>query len=61
MLDVVVIGAGPAGALAALRAADPCARTARITRDEFGGMAANELFKSRSMNSRPLSLRFIDA
>src|SRR5687768_18025349 len=42
MLDVVVIGAGPAGALSALRAADLGARTALVTRDEFGGMAAND-------------------
>jgi pyruvate/2-oxoglutarate dehydrogenase complex dihydrolipoamide dehydrogenase (E3) component len=42
MLDVIVIGAGPEGLLAALRAADPGARTALITRDEFGGMAAND-------------------
>jgi pyruvate/2-oxoglutarate dehydrogenase complex dihydrolipoamide dehydrogenase (E3) component len=42
MLDVIVIGAGPAGALATLRAADLGARTALITRDEFGGMAAND-------------------
>jgi pyruvate/2-oxoglutarate dehydrogenase complex dihydrolipoamide dehydrogenase (E3) component len=42
MLDVIVIGAGPAGVLAALRAADLGARTAIITRDEFGGMAAND-------------------
>ena len=37
MLDVIIIGAGPAGVLAALRAADLGARTALITRDEFGG------------------------
>jgi pyruvate/2-oxoglutarate dehydrogenase complex dihydrolipoamide dehydrogenase (E3) component len=42
MLDVVVIGAGPAGVVAALRAADLGAKTALITRDEFGGMAAND-------------------
>jgi len=40
--DVIVIGAGPAGAIAALRAADLGARTALIARDEFGGMAAND-------------------
>ena len=42
MLAVIVIGAGPAGVLAALRAADLGARTALVTRDEFGGMAAND-------------------
>ena len=42
MFDIIVIGAGPAGVLAALRAADLGARTALITRDEFGGMAAND-------------------
>ncbi|HUL65158.1 MAG TPA: NAD(P)/FAD-dependent oxidoreductase [Burkholderiaceae bacterium] len=42
MLDVVVIGAGPAGVVAALRAADLGARTALVTRDAFGGMAAND-------------------
>jgi dihydrolipoamide dehydrogenase len=42
MLDVVVIGAGPAGVVAALRAADLGAKTALVTRDEFGGMAAND-------------------
>ena len=42
MIDVIVIGAGPAGVLAAFRAADLGARTALVTRDEFGGMAAND-------------------
>lgn len=40
--DVVVIGAGPAGTAAALRAGDLGAKTALITRDAFGGMAAND-------------------
>ena len=40
--DVLVIGAGPAGVVAALRAADAGAKTALVTRDEFGGMAAND-------------------
>lgn len=42
MIDVLVIGAGPAGVLAALRAADLGAQSALVTRDEFGGMAAND-------------------
>src|SRR5687768_7851813 len=42
MLDVIVIGAGPAGVVAALRAGDLGARTALVTRDQFGGMAAND-------------------
>ena len=42
LLDVVVIGAGPAGVLAALRAGDLGAKTALVTRDQFGGMAAND-------------------
>jgi pyruvate/2-oxoglutarate dehydrogenase complex dihydrolipoamide dehydrogenase (E3) component len=42
MLDVLVIGAGPAGVVAALRTADLGAKTALIARDEFGGMAAND-------------------
>jgi dihydrolipoamide dehydrogenase len=42
MFDVIVIGAGPAGVVAALRTADLGAKTALITRDEFGGMAAND-------------------
>ncbi len=40
MIDVIVLGAGPAGVLAALRAADLGARTVLISRAEFGGMAA---------------------
>ena len=42
MIDVLVIGAGPAGVVAALRAGDLGARTTLITRDHFGGMAAND-------------------
>ena len=42
MVDIIVIGAGPAGVLAALRAADLGARTTLVTRAEFGGMAAND-------------------
>src|SRR3954451_16549937 len=40
--DIVVIGAGPAGVVAALRAAELGAGTALLARDEFGGMAAND-------------------
>jgi pyruvate/2-oxoglutarate dehydrogenase complex dihydrolipoamide dehydrogenase (E3) component len=40
--DVIVIGAGPAGAVAALRAADLGARTVLVTGASFGGMAAND-------------------
>jgi pyruvate/2-oxoglutarate dehydrogenase complex dihydrolipoamide dehydrogenase (E3) component len=40
--DALVIGAGPAGAVAALRAADLGARTVLVTSSEFGGMAAND-------------------
>src|SRR3954453_3597412 len=42
MIDIIVIGAGPAGVLAALRAADLGARTVLVSRAEFGGMAAND-------------------
>jgi len=42
MTDVVVIGGGPAGMTAALRAADLGAKTVLVTRDDFGGMAAND-------------------
>lgn len=36
------MGGGPAGVVAALRAADAGAKTTLVTRDEFGGMAAND-------------------
>ena len=42
MADVIIIGAGPAGVVAALRAADLGARTTLVTRQEYGGMAAND-------------------
>ena len=42
MEDVLVIGGGPAGVVAALRAADAGGKTTLVTRDEFGGMAAND-------------------
>jgi pyruvate/2-oxoglutarate dehydrogenase complex dihydrolipoamide dehydrogenase (E3) component len=41
-MDVVVIGAGPAGVMAARRAAELGARTALVARAAFGGMAAND-------------------
>ena len=37
-----MIGAGPAGVMAALRAAELGAETTLVTRGEFGGMAAND-------------------
>ena len=42
VFDIVVIGGGPAGVLAAIRAAELSARTALVTTAEFGGMAAND-------------------
>jgi len=42
MTEVLVIGAGPAGVMAALRAADLGARTTLVTSGAFGGMAAND-------------------
>jgi dihydrolipoamide dehydrogenase len=42
MIDLLVIGAGPAGVLAALRATELGARTVLVTGGEFGGMAAND-------------------
>jgi pyruvate/2-oxoglutarate dehydrogenase complex dihydrolipoamide dehydrogenase (E3) component len=42
VLDVIVMGAGPAGVLTAFRAAELGARTALVTRDAFGGMAAHD-------------------
>ena len=42
MIDVVVIGGGPAGMTAALRAGDLGAKTVLVTREGFGGMAAND-------------------
>jgi pyruvate/2-oxoglutarate dehydrogenase complex dihydrolipoamide dehydrogenase (E3) component len=41
-VDVAVIGAGPAGLIAALLAARLGSRTALVTRDALGGMAAND-------------------
>jgi pyruvate/2-oxoglutarate dehydrogenase complex dihydrolipoamide dehydrogenase (E3) component len=42
MPDVIVIGAGPAGVMAALRAADLGASTALVSEGAFGGMAARD-------------------
>ncbi|NUP06383.1 MAG: NAD(P)/FAD-dependent oxidoreductase [Polyangiaceae bacterium] len=41
-VDVAVIGAGPAGLLAALRAGDLGAKTALVTREKVGGMAGHD-------------------
>lgn len=41
-MKVVVIGAGPAGVVAAVRAAELGADTTLLTRDRFGGMAAHD-------------------
>ena len=41
-MNILVIGAGPAGLIAALRAAELGARTVVVTRGEVGGMAAND-------------------
>jgi pyruvate/2-oxoglutarate dehydrogenase complex dihydrolipoamide dehydrogenase (E3) component len=41
-MEVIVIGAGPAGMIAARRAADLGASTTLVTRDELGGAAAND-------------------
>ncbi|HEX5044284.1 MAG TPA: NAD(P)/FAD-dependent oxidoreductase [Candidatus Polarisedimenticolaceae bacterium] len=41
-VDVVVVGAGPAGVLAAQRAAELGASVALVTRDRIGGMAAHD-------------------
>lgn len=42
MTSVIVVGAGPAGVSAAVRARDLGANTTLVTRGEFGGMAAND-------------------
>lgn len=42
MIDVVIIGGGPAGMTAALRTGDLGAKTVLVTQSEFGGMAAND-------------------
>jgi pyruvate/2-oxoglutarate dehydrogenase complex dihydrolipoamide dehydrogenase (E3) component len=41
-VDVLVVGAGPAGVTAATRAAQLGARTTLVTSGDFGGMAAND-------------------
>jgi pyruvate/2-oxoglutarate dehydrogenase complex dihydrolipoamide dehydrogenase (E3) component len=42
MTEVIGIGAGPAGVLAALRAAELGARATLVASGEFGGMAAHD-------------------
>jgi dihydrolipoamide dehydrogenase len=42
MTEIVVIGAGPAGVVAALTAADLGAQTTLVAGGEFGGMASND-------------------
>ncbi|MBE2224901.1 MAG: NAD(P)/FAD-dependent oxidoreductase [Anaerolineae bacterium] len=42
MFDVIIMGAGPAGITAAERAAELGAKTALITKEYVGGMAAND-------------------
>src|SRR5439155_20725107 len=42
MADIIVIGAGPAGVVAAIRAAELGANTVLVTSGEFGGMASND-------------------
>jgi pyruvate/2-oxoglutarate dehydrogenase complex dihydrolipoamide dehydrogenase (E3) component len=41
-MDVIIVGAGPAGVFAARRAAELGAKTTLITRGEFGGMGATD-------------------
>jgi pyruvate/2-oxoglutarate dehydrogenase complex dihydrolipoamide dehydrogenase (E3) component len=41
-MDVAIVGAGPAGLVASLRAAELGARTVLVTRGEVGGMAGND-------------------
>ena len=42
MTDILIVGAGPAGVRAALRAAELGAKATLVTSGEFGGMAAND-------------------
>ncbi|MDB5334654.1 MAG: pyruvate/2-oxoglutarate dehydrogenase complex, dihydrolipoamide dehydrogenase component [Planctomycetaceae bacterium] len=42
MTDIVILGAGPAGVLAALRSAELGAKTVLVASGEFGGMATND-------------------